>query len=181
MSKDQSDRGVKSAGKVMLTLFWITVLAILALIFERREDRLLNPNVRPTSSVDSSGLIEVVLQRNRKGHYLSGGLINDTTVTFLLDTGATDVVVPGELAERIGLKPESRGYAVTAAGTVPVYRTMLDRVEVGDIGLNAVTATINPHMEGNHVLLGMSALRQIEFLQRGDQLRLRQVPNQLDR
>lgn len=159
----------------MLTLFWVTVLAMLALLFEKREEQLVNPNARPISSVDPSGMIEVVLKRNRKGHYLSGGIINSTKVTFLLDTGATDVVVPGTLAERIGLEPDSRGYAVTAAGTVPVYRTVLERVQIGDIALHQVSATINPHMEGDGVLLGMSALRQVEFVQRGDQLRLRQV------
>lgn len=160
----------------MLLLFWIAVLAMLALVFERREDRLVNPNARPASSVDSSGLVEVVLQRNRKGHYLSGGRINNTEVTFLLDTGATDVVVPGKLAERMGLTPESRGYAVTAAGTVPVFRTVLQSVQIGDISLSEVSATINPHMEGDGVLLGMSALRQVEFLQRDGELRLRQFP-----
>lgn len=166
----------RRAGRFMFMLFWIAVLAMLSLAYENREERLLNPNQNPDSITRSDGLIEVVLQRNRKGHYVAGGRINDTRVTFLLDTGATDVVVPGELASRMGLKGEARGYAVTAAGTVAVSRTRLDRVQVGDIELRDLNATINPHMEGEGVLLGMSALKQLEFTQRGDQLILRHLP-----
>lgn len=172
----EPNRPGHTAGRLMFFCFWIAVLAMLALVFEKREERILNPNNQPKSMVGSSGVIDVVLQRNRKGHYLAGGSINQTKVTFLLDTGATDVVVPGELAEKMGLKAESRGYAVTAAGTVAVSRTTLDQVQIGDIALQNVSATINPHMEGEAVLLGMSALRQVEFTQRGDQLRLRQIP-----
>lgn len=160
----------------MLALFWLAVLGMLALLFETREKKLVNPNDRPTSAVLSDGLIEVVLQRNRKGHYLSGGFINNHKVTFLLDTGATDVVVPGKLAERIGLEAGARGYAITAAGTVPVSSTVLDRIQIGEIELYRVKATINPHMDGEGVLLGMSALRQVEFTQRGDKLTLRYLP-----
>lgn len=166
----------KSAGRLMLIGFWVSVLALLAVIFENREEHLMNPNLRPASSTDAGGEIEVVLQRNRKGHYVAGGRINNVRVTFLLDTGATDVVVPGQLAERIGLKGDSRGYAVTAAGTVPVSRTVLEHVQIGDIKLYRVNATINPHMEGDGVLLGMSALRHVEFTQRGDRLTLRYLP-----
>lgn len=166
----------KSAGRLMLIGFWISVLALLAVMFEGQEQRRANPNLHPASTTDASGEITVTLQRNRKGHYVAGGSINRHKVTFLLDTGATDVVVPGALAKRIGLQAESRGYAVTAAGTVPVSRTVLDSVQIGGIELYRVQATINPHMEGDGVLLGMSALRQVEFTQRGNQLTLRYLP-----
>ncbi|HSG99608.1 MAG TPA: TIGR02281 family clan AA aspartic protease, partial [candidate division Zixibacteria bacterium] len=36
-----------------------------------------------------------------------------------------------------------------------------------------------PSMAGDTILLGMSALRQIEFTQRGDSLTLRQLPESI--
>jgi aspartyl protease family protein len=40
--------------------------------------------------------------------------------------------------------------------------------------LQQVRASINPNMQGNEVLLGMSFLKHLEFTQRGDSLTLRQ-------
>ncbi len=166
----------RGAGRFMLLLFWLSVLGLLALAFGRWEEAQYNPNPEPESATGPGGAVEVVLRRNRKGHYVANGHINGTEVTFLLDTGATDVVVPGPLSERIGLESLARGYAVTAAGTVPVHRTRLESLGLGAIELRNVNATINPHMEGDGVLLGMSALRQVEFTQRGEELRLRYHP-----
>jgi aspartyl protease family protein len=45
---------------------------------------------------------------------------------------------------------------------------------IGDIKLTNVSAHINPSMDFDEILLGMSALKQIEFTQRGDTLILRQ-------
>jgi len=41
---------------------------------------------------------EVVLKRNRYGHYVANGSINGSQVEFLLDTGATAVAVPAATA-----------------------------------------------------------------------------------
>ncbi len=54
------------------------------------------------------------------------------------------------------------------------YRTRIDTLRIGDIELRDVDAAIVPGMGGNEVLLGMSALRQLDFTQRGGELVLRQ-------
>ena len=48
------------------------------------------------------------------------------------------------------------------------------RLQLGDIQLREVAALITPGMEGHEVLLGMSALKQLEFTQKGGTLVLRQ-------
>jgi aspartyl protease family protein len=63
---------------------------------------------------------------------------------------------------------------VTANGTIPVYLTTLDRIQIGKIVLYDVRASINPYMDEDEILLGMSFLRHLEFSQRDDQLILRQ-------
>ena len=62
----------------------------------------------------------------------------------------------------------------TANGTIPVNMTTLGRVQIGNIVLNNVRAHINPYMDEEEILLGMTFLKHLEFTQRGDQLILRQ-------
>ena len=115
-----------------------------------------------------------MLQRNRQGHYLANGTINGTPVTFLLDTGATDVAIPASIAREASLEPGFEGRANTANGLVTVYSTTIDELVLGNIALSDVTASITPSMPGDTILLGMSALKRIEFTQRGASLTLRQ-------
>lgn len=164
----------KQLGRGMYFLAWFSVLGLLTLLFGRWEEEQINPNTDPLSRVDGQ-VREVVLEGNQRHHYVANGRINGKTVTFLLDTGATDVVVPEPLARKLGLHRGTRTYAHTANGTVTVFSTRIETLDLGAIHLRNVRASINPAMEGQAILLGMSALGQIEFTQRGNQLTLRQV------
>lgn len=162
------------AGKAMLYGAWMLALALLTFGFNRWLDSERNPN-RRVASTRSAGAVEVVLTQNRYGHYLATGAINDAPVEFLLDTGATQIAVPGDLAARLKLERGAVGAAQTANGVVRTYATRLARVRLGDIELRDVKAHINPAMDGDEVLLGMSFLRDLEFSQRNGQLTLRQL------
>lgn len=163
----------RKMGLTMMVLAWIVLFGLLALYFDDWMEAQSNPNQVPVS-IANGKMIEVTLMPNRQHHYVVSGTINHHQVTFLLDTGATDVVVPESLARRIGLSRGQQYVAATANGQVAVYSTVLDSVEIGDIRLAAIRASINPGMSEPVVLLGMSALRQLEFTQRGDMLILRQ-------
>jgi len=63
---------------------------------------------------------------------------------------------------------------MTANGTITVHNTTLATLSIGNITLSNVSASINPAMHDLEILLGMSALKDIEFTQRGDQLTLKQ-------
>jgi aspartyl protease family protein len=160
-------------GRGMLIMAWLVALGMLTLFFNRWEESRNNPNQSPSSS-EGNGIREVILEGNRRHHYLANGHINGKPVTFLLDTGATDVVIPGDLARELRLKAGSKGYAQTANGVVEIMATRLDSLTLGNIHLNNVRASINPAMQDQAILLGMSALKQVEFTQRNGQLILRQ-------
>lgn len=162
----------KKIGKGMLIAFWVVGLVLLSGFFSEVLEQQFNPNADPESLQVDNG-IEVRLKRNRMGHYVSAGTINGQPVVFLLDTGATDVSVPFHLAEQLGLVPGARQNAMTANGLVQVAQTRIDSLTLGDIQLNDVRASLNPGMQQNQILLGMSALQQLEFTQRGDWLLLR--------
>lgn len=171
MSNANAGRG---AGKVMLIIAWALGLFLATRFFGQWQDAQRNPN-QELSSQQGAGFIEVRLASNGQGHFLASGQINGQPVAFLLDTGATDVAVPGDLAERLDLKRGAPVSLHTANGTSTGYRTQLDRLQLGDIVLRDVRALVAPGMTGNEVLLGMSALKQLEFSQRDGTLLLRQT------
>jgi len=160
----------------MMAGAWLLVLGIATVYFGNVLERQQNPNQRVEGSVRGDGVREVVLERNRGGHYVASGAINDVPVVFLLDTGASTVSVPESLARVLGLAQGAAEPVLTAAGVITTYSTRLERVRLGTIEIEDVRGHINPLMEGREVLLGMSFLKRLEFTQRGNQLTLRQHP-----
>lgn len=163
---------VTKTGQGMMTVGVVLGMILLTFFFGGVEENQRNPNSDPTSLIFSES-IEVPLKRNRQGHYMLVGQINGEDVEFLLDTGATDVVVPESIARRLGLPYGGRGRAMTANGPVTIYQTRIEELHLGEIRLTNINASINPSMEGA-ILLGMSALGQIEFSQQADTLTLKQ-------
>lgn len=144
---------------------------------ERRKANALNPNITPDSTRYQDGSIEVVLERNRGNAYMARGKINGQTVEFLLDTGASQVSIPERVANMIGLKGTGGATRVqTASGTVSAQDVMLETLEVGEIKLHGVPALINPADRTETILLGMSALRRLQFIHDDDKIILRQKP-----
>ncbi len=160
-------------GKGMMAAGMMLTLAVITMWFNRAEEKKMHPNQVLVSERTAVHTL-VRLDRNRQGHYLARGEINGRTTDFLIDTGATDVVVPRRIAEKLELKQGRSAIAVTANGTVKVYRTRIKKLSIGDIVLENVAASINPGMQGQAVLLGMSALSQVEFSQSGNELLIRQ-------
>jgi aspartyl protease family protein len=164
-------------GRVMLVLAWGAGLLLATHFFGEWQESRENPNQAPQSR-HAENYVEVQLAGDGRGHFIASGQINEQPVSFLLDTGATDVAIPQAVAERLGLE---RGEAVglmTANGRSEGYRTRLRSLRVGDIVLEDVRALVAPGFDGERILLGMSALRQLEFTQRDGTLVLRRyTPN----
>ncbi|MHA7880750.1 MAG: retropepsin-like aspartic protease family protein [Saccharospirillum sp.] len=154
----------------LVILAWVVMLGGLWFLFDQVLEQQRNPNRNLTIAPGSS---ELVLQRNRAGHYLVPGTINGERVTFLLDTGATQVSVPAHLQQPLGLTPGNAMRSLTANGTVTVYATQIDELVIGPFAFDNVRGHLNPGFQGNEILLGMSVLRELEFTQRGDTLTLR--------
>lgn len=159
-------------GCAMIVAAWLLVLGLLYALFDDYLDRRYNPN-RNLSIQSNAGATELALKRNRAGHYILPGVINGRPVSFMVDTGATTVAVPAHLGPALGLVPGATQWAMTANGNIRVRATLIADLGIGPFRLREVRANLNPGMAGDQVLLGMSALRQMEFTQRGDTLILR--------
>ena len=163
----------KRLGFNFIIAMWLVIIIMVYFLFNNLLESDYNPNQQVVSQ-QSATQNTVVLKRNRFGHYVTRGKINNQPVTFLLDTGASDVSIPDKIARKLNLKYGQERRYQTANGSIIGYLTLVQSVSIGKIQLNNVRASINPKMEGDEILLGMSFLKNIEFTQRGDTLILRQ-------
>jgi aspartyl protease family protein len=160
-------------GKGMTFAAWAVFLLLLAWLFQGELERQVNPNRSPVAGVAATGELEVMLRRNRSGHYVTRGEINGVPVNFLLDTGATDVAMSTATARALGLARGAPVSLSTANGVVQGYRTVLESVSVSEIRLHDVRAVVSPGISEDIVLLGMSFLKHLEIIQRDGTLLLR--------
>jgi aspartyl protease family protein len=167
----------KRAGRLMLIVAWAAALFLATRFFGEWEQRQENPNTVVTSQV-RDGHVEVQLVSNRQGHFVLTGQINARPVQFLIDTGATDVAIPAAVADNLRLTRGAPVTVSTANGRSEGFRTTLDRLQIGDIVLTHVRALVVPGLDGEQALLGMSAMKQLEFTQRGGTMLLRQTTRQ---
>ncbi len=106
----------------------------------------------------------VTVQAARDGHFYVTAAVNGVDIRFLIDTGATAVVLSAGDAARVGLRPGSWEFTQlveTANGRVRLARTSLRTVRVGGLQVDNVMALVSnsgPRMS----LLGMSFLQRLD-------------------
>lgn len=171
--RNTNDEQVNAIAKFMLFGMWLGLLALLTLFFYNWQQNEFNPNHSIESRLNKQGKTELRLEANRQGQYIAKGYINGTTVTFLLDTGANDVSIPAHIAKNIGLKRGQKVRFETANGSAIGFKTRLDTVKLGDIELTNISASINPNVKFDEILLGMSFLKHLELVQKNKTMLLR--------
>jgi aspartyl protease family protein len=120
-----------------------------------------------------SPIIETILTRQSGGYFSTLGTINGNEVDFLVDTGASKVVISSGFAIDIGLVYGQQINIKTASGYSIGYKTKLETIRLGDVKLQQVDALIMPDLPSGRFLLGMSFLRHFELIQRNDTLIIR--------
>jgi aspartyl protease family protein len=116
---------------------------------------------------------EIVLTAGTNGHFRTNGQINGKAIEFMVDTGASSVVISQADADRLGLdyKNAPQGLASTANGTAPFRLITLSAVRVGDVEIANVEAAVIPApMRG--ALLGNSFLMRFQMKRENDVMRL---------
>ncbi|MEO5883344.1 MAG: TIGR02281 family clan AA aspartic protease [Caldimonas sp.] len=115
----------------------------------------------------------IVLTSVSGGHFVTSGTINGSAVRFFVDTGATTITMGASDAERIGLdyKRGQLGYTSTANGVIPAYKVVLSSVQIGDVQVYNVEATVLPSAMP-YMLLGNSYLDRFQMRRENDRLTL---------
>ena len=116
---------------------------------------------------------QIEVPRSADGHYYLTLDVNDVPLRFVVDTGASQVVLTQADARRIGLDPETLGFfreASTANGMVRTAPVVLDRVSLGQITDSQLPAVVNGgDMDAS--LLGMTYLGRFARIEiAGDRL-----------
>ena len=173
------DDGEPKTVKVGQTWHGVTVLSVdkdSALLEIEGTRRTLQQGQHYRRVAATSDRAQVTLAAGPGGHFVGEGAVNGTPIRFLVDTGATSVAMNSRDAARLGLtfRGGPRERAMTANGTVVVYRVKLDTMRVGGIELHNVEAVVH---DGDHptlVLLGMSFLNRVDMRRDGTLLTLTQ-------
>lgn len=127
----------------------------------------------PHQSVGQDGAITI--PRAPDGHYYLELVISGTPVNFLVDTGATNVVLSQRDARRVGIDLDNLAYlgsAQTANGLVRTARITVKDIELGPLRLDRMAAYVNDG-EMDDSLLGMDYLGRFRIEIDRDEMILR--------
>ncbi|WP_262691661.1 retropepsin-like aspartic protease family protein [Kordiimonas aestuarii] len=155
---------------------WALIITAIAIFYLYRSDL----GTRFMSAIDPMGVTVtdegLLLHRAQDGHFWLRADVNGVPVRFMVDTGASNVVLSPDDARRVGINTgllDFSGVASTANGKVTYARATVAQLSLGDAVFYDVPVTVNgAEMQGS--LLGMTVLRNfasIEF--RGNMLILR--------
>ncbi len=147
---------------------WILIGAVLVLAYSfRHEATMLKDRIvaelLPYQGQVVSGGKAVVFRRAQSGHFIVEANVDNVPIRFLVDTGASEVVLSPSDAERLGFDLDRLDYSQTfhtANGPVKAAPVRLAEVAVGPITVHNVRASVNGvPMAGS--LLGMTFLDRI--------------------
>ena len=138
-------------------------------IFERMKAELLPHSARIVGET-------VEIRAGRHGHFLIEADVDGVAIRFLVDTGASDVILTMDDAKRLGFRSEDLTFNKlyrTANGTVQAAPVKIKRMTVGSVTLENVRASVN-RADAIRSLLGMSFLGRLSGYEvRGDRMILR--------
>ncbi|SLN36638.1 hypothetical protein TRL7639_01786 [Falsiruegeria litorea R37] len=155
----------QSLGKTMQqALVWVFIfIGVIAVIGLWEDIRNTTAPTGRMTTTDNS----VVVPRAQDGHYYLQLLVNDKPVDFLVDTGASQIVLSQDDATRIGIELNDLNYfgrALTANGEVRTAPTTLNTVVLGPFEDRELTAWVNEG-EMDQSLLGMEYLQRFSSLE----------------
>jgi len=122
----------------------------------------LQPSYEPREP-SSSGR-SLMVDSDRQGHFQVEARVDGRFIDFVVDTGASLVVLRESSAAIAGIRPQPRDYtatAVTANGKIKAAPAKIDRIEIGGITVFNVPAMVLPDEALSKNLLGVSFLSRL--------------------
>ena len=121
----------------------------------------------PPAAPGADAYGEASITKSADGHFWADAQVDGAPVRFLIDTGATAVVLKADDARRLGIQPEGLDYSyavVTANGPAHAAKVKLGRVSIGGAEVSDVDAfVIDQGLETS--LLGMTFLGRLSKME----------------
>jgi clan AA aspartic protease (TIGR02281 family) len=120
------------------------------------------PGTRRATSTDDAW--EYVVDAGAHGHFVIDAVVNGVPISFLIDTGASEVILTPDDAVALGFAPHRLDFSRrfrTANGIVRAAPVKLREVRIGQFSLYEVDAAVNEASIGIS-LLGMSFLERLQ-------------------
>jgi aspartyl protease family protein len=120
-------------------------------------------NLVPGTAIQNDS--EIIILADRSGHFFIVAEMEGVAIKFLIDTGATTVSLTWEDAMRLGMKPEQLSYTMkteTANGTSWAAPITLQYIQIGNIRIQNISASVTQQGNLSTSLLGMSFLEKLE-------------------
>lgn len=150
-----------SAPVFQYAIAWVGIFVVLIIVYsfkERLYQQLFPSSVSVEGDVLSVG-------KSMDGHYYMDLIVNGENVKFMVDTGASDVVLTYSDAMRLGIKKSElkndRVYN-TANGQISASSIVLESIVIGDFEFKNVKASVSSAEMGIS-LLGMSLLERFDY------------------
>lgn len=159
---------------------WAVIIAALVAVYGFRDElkfvgqRMLGELEPHQAQTTDRG--DLIFRRGRDGHFQIDARVNGRPVRFMVDTGASDIVLSPRDATRVGINPDRLSFNQryeTANGIGWGASTTLDSIEVGSIRFGDIGASVNG-APMDQSLLGLGFLDRLSGYEvRGDTLILK--------
>jgi len=113
----------------------------------------------------------LTIDADRSGHFRVEARVEGSRLAFMVDTGASLVVLRESDAGTVGIHPVPADYTAvvsTANGTIKAAPAKLGRIEVGGITVEDVPALVLPDAVLSQNLLGVSFLSRLKRYEYAD-------------
>ncbi len=139
-------------------LVWVLIFMVLIIGYSFKE-RLVS-EIMPSRAIESQGVLEI--RQSKDNHFYLDILVNDKKIRFLIDTGASDIVLNTNDAVTAGLDLKRLNFNKiynTANGQVRGASAKIGKMQIGKMVFRDISVSVNEG-ELDISLLGMTFLER---------------------
>ncbi len=158
-------------------VIWLFIIIVTAILYDSLSTIPVNITaigryglVADKGRIQGNGSVE--FNRAHDGHFYIQAQVNNRDIIFLLDTGATDVVLSYKDAVYAGIDVQNASnFKVyeTARGLIETKTVKIPEIKIGNFLINNVQASVNTYSMSRS-LLGMSFLKYFDFMIKDNKL-----------
>jgi aspartyl protease family protein len=160
-------KNLKIQTMLKYSVLWFLIIMVIISLYSYRDHfkdftSRLSSELNPTKAVKKNN--QIVIREADDHHYYLTTTINNKKIIFMIDTGASDIVMSIDDAKKIGIdiaKINFNKRYQTANGIVLGGSTKIDKMIIADFEFNDVNISINQARMGKS-LMGVSFLKRFK-------------------